>query len=86
MKAADVAPSMVKVSVEVVPVTVEVLPERVKTPKVSFIVMPPNTVTPVGQLATETEYVPSAILAVVTGKVAVPAVPALIVPACVAPT
>jgi len=52
VKAADVVPSIVKVSVEVVPATVEVFPARVKVPELPLIVTFADTETPAGRLAT----------------------------------
>ena len=86
VNAVDVAVSMVSVRVLYVFARVLVFPARVNVPAPLVMVTWPCTVTPDGRVATAAECVPSAIFAVVTVKVAVPAVPALrVLPPC-APT
>ena len=81
VKFADCVLSMVRRNVEVVPATVCVLPESVNVPlPFAAMVTLPETDTPLGRPDTVAVYVPAAMFDVVTGKVTVPAVPAVNVP------
>ena len=72
---------------DVVPATVKAFPDNVRVPVPVLVLVPssvivtcPETDMPDGRLATDTEYVPSAMYCVVTGNVTVPGILSVIVP------